>query len=88
MSSIFDISGNNLPEITSTSTPQELIQCFRILIARKRNEYTEPEQFAAGYNRAIEELITEIDKMELKQKFSANTAVIAEFNRHFKLTGS
>jgi hypothetical protein len=84
MSSIFDISGNNLPELTSTSSPQEFVQFFRVLIARKRNEYAEPEQFAAGYNRAIEELMSEVDRLELKQNFSANTAAIAEFNRVFR----
>ena len=84
MSSIFDVSGNNLPELTSTSSPQDFVQYFRILVSRKRNEYADPEMFAAGYNRAIEEILVDLDRVEVKQNYSANTAAIAEFNRVFK----
>jgi hypothetical protein len=85
MSSIFDVSGNNLPELTSTSSPQEYIQVFRQLVSRKRNSCDGPEDMAYGYNLAIEEIIEELDRLEIKQKFSANTDAIAEFNKVFKL---
>lgn len=84
MSSIFELSGNNLPELTSTSSPQDFVQYFRILVSRRRNEYAEPEMFAAGYNRAVEEILAELDRVEVKHKFAANTAAIAEFNRVFR----
>ena len=83
MSSVFDISGNNLPELTSTSSPQDFVQYFRLMVSRKRNEYTDPAEFASGYNRAIEELMVELDRLEIKQNFSANTSAIAEFHRVF-----
>lgn len=85
MSSVFDISGNNLPELTSTSSSAEYMQYFRLLISRKRNEYSAPEQFAAGYNRAITELLEDLDRVEVKREFTANTDAIAEFNRAFKI---
>lgn len=83
MSSVFDISGNNLPELTSTSSPKDFVQYFRLMVTRKRNMYSEPENFAAGYNLAIQELMEELDRVEVKQNFSANTSAIAEFNRIF-----
>jgi len=85
MSSIFDVSGNNLPELTSTSSQKDIVQYVRLMITRKRNMYSEPENFAAGYNLAIQELMEDLDRMEIKQTFSANTAAIAEINRVFKM---
>lgn len=85
MSSIFDLSGNNLPELTSTSSPKDYVTHFRAMIARKRNTYSEPEKLAEGYNLAIEELLEELDRLEIKQNFSANTTAIAEFNRVFRV---
>ena len=88
MSSIFDISGNNLPELTSTSSPKEYLQYFRLMVSRKRNTYSEPELMATGYNIALEELLAELDRLEVRQKYSANTEAIAEFNRVFKLAAA
>lgn len=86
MPSLYEISGNNLPELTSTSTPRDYVKVFRHMIARQRNSYSEPEQIAIGYNRAIDELENELDKLEYKiQELSSNEAAIKEANRVFAL---
>lgn len=86
MSSVYELSGNNLPELTSTSTPREYVHYFRQLITRQRNSYTEPEQVAIGYNRCIEDLVRELDILEYKiEEIAKNENAIEEANRIFRL---
>lgn len=89
MPSFYEISGNNLPELTSTSSPREYIHYFRHIIMRKKNTYSDPEQIAVGYNRAISELVDELDRLEYKMDAieldASNKEAIQEANRLFKL---
>lgn len=86
MSSFYEISGNNLPELTSTSSPREYVQYFRQLITRKRNLYSDPEMMAKGYNLAINELVEELDRLEYKiDELVSSEKAIKEANRVFNL---
>ena len=65
-SSVFEISGNNLPELTTTSTSREYFEYFRIMVSRKMNTFVGSDPAVYGYNRAIEELKEELDRLEYK----------------------
>lgn len=70
MSSILDVSGNNLPEITLTTSVKEVLSVCQQLVSRKKNSFPgyvgDGDASASGYNRAIVELEEELDRLILK----------------------
>lgn len=70
MSSIYDLSGNNLPELTSTSSRREYLEVFRQLVTRKLNAYSGSEKISEGYNLAIQEIAEELDRLEARLNLS------------------
>lgn len=62
---IFSVSGNNVPEITTSTTSKETLEIVRLLINRKRNSFPgyslDDGAGADGFNRAVTELEEEVD---------------------------
>lgn len=78
---LMDISGNNVPEITVSSSAKEVLNVCQQLITRKRNSFEGYLQDggigAISYNRAISELEEEMDR--LIAKLNSDTDVSSVF---------
>jgi hypothetical protein len=64
MTSVFDVSGNNLPKITLTTPAKEVLNVCHQIISRKKNTFDgfagDGDAGATGYNKAIVELEDEL----------------------------
>ena len=70
MKTVMDVSGNNVPEITMSSSAKEVLNVCHQLVTRKRNSFEGYLQDggigAISYNRAISELEEELDRLMAK----------------------
>jgi hypothetical protein len=68
--SVMDVSGNNVPEISISSSAKEVLNVCHQLVIRKRNSFDGYLQDggigAVAYNRAISELEEELDRIIAK----------------------
>lgn len=67
MTNVFDVSGNNLPEITVSTPAKEVLNVCHQIITRKRNSFEgfigDDGTGAMGYNKAILELEDELYRL-------------------------
>lgn len=67
MESVYDVSGNNLPEITLSTPVKEVLNVCHQLVSRKKNSFEgfigDDGSGAMGYNKAILELEEELYKL-------------------------
>lgn len=67
MKNVHDVSGNNLPEITVTTSAKEVLNVCHQIISRKKNSFEgfigDDGTGAMGYNKAILELEEELYRL-------------------------
>lgn len=67
MTGVFDVSGNNLPEITVSMPAKEVLNVCHQIVSRKKNSFEgfigDDGAGATGYNKAILELEEELYRL-------------------------